>query len=79
MNNNNQNNFFNPNFNNPNNNYQQYMGLNNPNISNNVLNRPVTPEFYHYMNHMYYSNDLLRNVINIIENNNNNLWHIQIK
>lgn len=81
MNNNNQNNFFNANFNNPNfnnpnnNNYQQYMRLNNPNISNNILNRPITPEFYHYMNHMYYSTDLLRNVINIIENNNNNLFY----
>ena len=68
--NNNENNFFNPNINNSNFNQQHINSRNNY-----IYSRSITPEFYHYVNYMYYSNDLLRNIINNIESNNNNLFY----
>ena len=41
----------------------------------NRINSNINPELYHYVNYLYYSNDLLRQMINVLHTNNINFYN----
>ena len=41
----------------------------------NRINSNISPELYHYVNYLYYSNDLLRQMINVLHTNNINFYN----